>query len=233
MICTGWVTNRIAATLPVAALLAGLAGCTGAPAGTPAGHAATRPAVTLEMKPMNGREYATLGGGCFWCLEAIFDRVKGVDEVVSGYSGGTVPNPTYEDVCTGSTGHAESIQVTFDPKELSYRDLLEIFFAMHDPTTLNRQGADAGTQYRSVIFYRTPEQKATAEALIAELSAKKTFDDPIVTEIKPFTVFYPAEDYHQQYYDRNQGQGYCRIVISPKVSKLREKYVARLKENAR
>ena len=181
---------------------------------------------------MNSVETATLGGGCFWCLEAVFLRVKGVLEVVPGYSGGKVPNPTYEQVCTGTTGHAEAVRVRFDPAVLPYRALLEIFFAMHDPTTLNRQAADVGTQYRSVIFFGSPEQKATAEAVIAELQRDKVFDDPIVTRVVPFEAFYPAESYHRNYFDRNPDQGYCRVVISPKVSRLRQKFASRLKDAA-
>jgi len=172
---------------------------------------------------------ATLGGGCFWCLEAVYQDLKGVERVVSGYSGGTVANPSYEDVCTGRTGHAEVVQVTFDPATLSYRDLLQVFFAIHDPTTLNRQGADVGTQYRSAIFYHSPEQKAAAEQVIADLTRQKIFDDPIVTEVAPLTVFYGAEDYHQGYYRANPEQAYCRATIAPKVAKLRAKYLARLK----
>jgi peptide-methionine (S)-S-oxide reductase len=174
-------------------------------------------------------ETATLAGGCFWCLEAVFERLKGVERVVSGYSGGSLPKPTYERVSTGTTGHAECVQVTFDPATLSYRDLLRIFFAFHDPTTPNRQGPDAGTQYRSAIFWHDPGQRATAEQVIAELTKGGVFDAPIVTEVAPFSVFYPAEDYHQGYFDRNQDQPYCRVVISPKVTKLRKLYADRLK----
>ncbi len=176
------------------------------------------------------REVATLAGGCFWCLEAVYDQLKGVEDVVSGYSGGWVANPTYEQVCGKGTGHAEVVQVTFDPQVVSYRDLLDVFFTIHDPTTLNRQGADVGPQYRSAIFYHTPEQKATAEAAIAELNAAKVWDDPIVTEVAPLKEFYPAEDYHQEYYVNNPYQGYCRIVIAPKVAKFRQKYLQRLKK---
>ena len=174
-------------------------------------------------------EQATLGGGCFWCLEPIYDALQGVADVVSGYSGGHVPHPTYEQVCTGRTGHAEVVQITFDPAVITYRELLEVFFTIHDPTTLNRQGADVGPQYRSVIFYHSPEQRATAEDVIAELERQGVWDDPIVTELAPFEVFYPAEDYHQQYFERNPFQGYCRVVIAPKVAKFRQKYLARLK----
>jgi peptide-methionine (S)-S-oxide reductase len=174
-------------------------------------------------------DMATLAGGCFWCLEAVFQQLSGVGAVVSGYSGGTVKNPGYREVCTGTTGHAESIQITYDPDVISYRDILEIFFAFHDPTTLNRQGPDAGTQYRSAIFYRTPEEKKIAEAVIAELDAENIWKHPIVTEVTPFTAFYPAEGYHQDYYRRNQDAPYCQVMIEPKLEKLREKYLARLK----
>lgn len=174
-------------------------------------------------------ELATLAGGCFWCLEAVFQQLRGVTKVVSGYTGGTVPNPTYKAVCTGETGHAEVTQVSFDPTVISFRDLLDIFFTIHDPTTLNRQGADEGTQYRSAIFYHSPAQKAEAERAIADLAAAKVWDDPIVTEIVPLETFYPAEDYHQDYYARNASQPYCRAVIAPKVAKLRSTYFEKLK----
>src|SRR5213596_3586774 len=169
-------------------------------------------------------EVATFAGGCFWCTEAVFDQLKGVVKVESGYSGGNVPNPSYEDVCTGDTGHAESIQVTFDPSVVSYADLLRIFFTVHDPTTLDRQGADVGTQYRSAIFFHSAEQKAIAEEVIKEFDAKGIWDRPIVTELTPFTEFFPAESYHQQYYENNPNQGYCRAVIEPKVTKFRKQY---------
>ena len=174
-------------------------------------------------------EFATLAGGCFWCLEAVFQQLRGVTKVVSGYAGGDVPNPSYQAVCTGATGHAEVTQVTFDPSSVSYRDLLDVFFTIHDPTTLNRQGADEGTQYRSAIFYHSPEQKAEAERKIKELEAEHVWDDPIVTEVVPLEQFYPAEGYHQDYYARNASQPYCRAVIAPKVAKLRSKYFAKLK----
>ncbi len=177
-------------------------------------------------------ETATLGGGCFWCLEAVFEQVEGVERVVSGYAGGSVPDPTYRQVCTGRTGHAEAIQITFDPAVLPYRDLLEIFFAFHDPTTRDRQGPDVGSQYRSVIFHHSPEQKATAASLIAELDRAGLWDDPIVTQLAPFTVFHPAEPYHQGYFRANPDQPYCRAMIAPKVAKLREHYLARLKPSA-
>ncbi|HMM27185.1 MAG TPA: peptide-methionine (S)-S-oxide reductase MsrA [Aggregatilineaceae bacterium] len=174
-------------------------------------------------------EQATLGGGCFWCLEPIYDALKGVTDVVSGYAGGDVPNPSYELVCTGRTGHAEVVQITFDPAVISYRELLEVFFTVHDPTTLNRQGADVGTQYRSVIFYHSPEQRATAEDVIADVARQGWYNDPLVTQLAPYETFYPAEDYHQQYFERNPFQGYCRVVIAPKVAKFRQKYMEQLK----
>jgi peptide-methionine (S)-S-oxide reductase len=174
-------------------------------------------------------ETATLAGGCFWCLEAVFEQLRGVKKVESGYSGGHVPHPTYEAVCTGTTGHAEVTQVTFDPVVISYRDLLGVFFSLHDPTTLNRQGGDVGTQYRSAIFYHDDAQKRAAEETIKELEAEHVFDDPIVTKIEPLEAFYPAEEYHREYYRRNPNQGYCRAVIAPKVAKLRSKYLEKLK----
>ena len=176
------------------------------------------------------KEIATLAGGCFWCLEAVYDRMKGVESVESGYIGGKNPNPTYEAVCTGRTGHAEAAQITFDTNVVSYRELLEVFFAIHDPTTLNRQGHDVGTQYRSAIFYHSPSQKAVAEDVIAALTKEKVFDDPIVTEVVPAATFYVAEDYHQEYFARNPTQGYCVAVVSPKVAKLRQKFATKLKE---
>lgn len=175
------------------------------------------------------RETATLGGGCFWCLEAVFNTLQGVDDVVSGYSGGHTPNPDYYGVCSGKTGHAEVVQVTFDPTVISFHDLLEVFFALHDPTTLNRQGADVGTQYRSAIFYHSPEQQATAQAVIGALTAERIFSQPIVTEVTPFDKFYPAEDYHQEYFTNNPQQPYCRVVVSPKVAKMRQKFANRQK----
>ncbi len=177
-----------------------------------------------------GTEVATLAGGCFWCLEAVYDQLKGVADVVSGYSGGHVRNPSYQQVTTGMTGHAEVIQIRYNPQEVSFRDLLNVFFTIHDPTTLNRQGNDVGTQYRSAIFYHTPEQKATAEQVIAELNAGHVWDDPIVTEIAPFEDFYPAEDYHQEYFARNPYQPYCRVVVAPKVAKFRKQYFEQLKK---
>jgi peptide-methionine (S)-S-oxide reductase len=179
------------------------------------------------------REVATLAGGCFWCLEAVYDQLKGVEDVVSGYSGGTVPAPTYKQVCTGTTGHAEVVQITFDPDVISFRDLLDVFFTIHDPTTLNRQGGDVGTQYRSAVFYHTPEQRAVAEQVIRELAAARVWNDPIVTEVTPFQAFYPAETYHQEYFANNPAQGYCRMVVAPKVAKFRKQHLARLKDAAR
>lgn len=184
------------------------------------------------MGSTSNREVATLGGGCFWCLEPIFRELRGVDEVVSGYAGGSVLNPTYEQVCSGRTGHAEVLQVTFDPAELSYRDLLEIFLVSHDPTTLNRQGNDVGPQYRSIILSHSPEQQATAKAVIADLNAAQIFNAPIVTEVAAFDRFYPAEAYHQYYYDRNPNQGYCRVIIAPKLAKFRQKFADRRKVSA-
>lgn len=174
-------------------------------------------------------ELATLGGGCFWCLEAVFEQLQGVEKVVSGYTGGATPVPTYEQVCTGRTGHAEVVQVTFDPSVISYRDVLDVFFAMHDPTTKNRQGADVGSQYRSVILYHSPEQEATAQKRIAELNAEQIWPAPIVTEVVPFERFHPAEDYHQGYYRGNPSQGYCMAVISPKLAKVRKQFAEKLR----
>lgn len=175
------------------------------------------------------REVATLAGGCFWCLQPLFEDLKGVDKAECGYAGGSTANPSYEEVCTDATGHAESVQITFDPTVLSYEDLLKVFFTVHDPTTLNRQGADMGTQYRSAVFYHTPEQKRTAERVIRELGAQKLWDDPMVTEVTPFTNFYRAEEYHQDYYRKNPFAGYCLAVVRPKVSKFRKRYADRLK----
>jgi peptide-methionine (S)-S-oxide reductase len=174
-------------------------------------------------------EIATLAGGCFWCLEAVYDQTKGVLSVESGYMGGKNPDPTYEQVCSGRTGHAEVVRVTFDPAGISFRELLEIFFVIHDPTTLNRQGNDVGTQYRSAIFYHTPEQQKTAEEVIAAFTKDKVYDAPIVTEVVPAGDFYTAEDYHQEYFARNPLQGYCTYVVGPKVAKFRKQFAARLK----
>jgi peptide-methionine (S)-S-oxide reductase len=175
-------------------------------------------------------ETATLAGGCFWCLEAVYDQLKGVTDVVSGYAGGWVKNPSYEQVCNKDTGHAEVVQIKYDPAQVSFRDLLDVFFTIHDPTTLNRQGADVGPQYRSAIFYHTPEQKAQAEAAIADYNGKKLWNAPIVTEVAPIDTFYAAEDYHQEYFARNPYQGYCRVVVAPKVAKFRKQFIQQLKK---
>jgi peptide-methionine (S)-S-oxide reductase len=182
-----------------------------------------RTPVVAEPPPLAaGLERATFGNGCFWCTEAVFQQLKGVRSVVSGYSGGWAPNPSYQEVCTGATGHAEALQITYDPAIVSYRDLLEVFWQTHDPTTLNRQGADVGTQYRSAIFYHSDEQKKLAEELKQKLDASGAFDGPIVTEVTPFTAFYPAEDYHQNYYNQHPEAMYCRINIAPKLAKLKK-----------
>jgi peptide-methionine (S)-S-oxide reductase len=178
---------------------------------------------------MTSTQTATLAGGCFWCLEAVFDNLQGVTDVVSGYSGGDIVNPTYRQVCNGTTGHAEVVQIQFNPDVLSYKDLLEVFFSIHDPTTLNRQGADVGDQYRSAIYFHTAEQKLIAEQVIRDLTEEKIWGDPVVTEVTDFTVFYPAEEYHQEYFAHNPDQGYCQIVVSPKVAKFRQKFAGRLK----
>jgi peptide-methionine (S)-S-oxide reductase len=174
-------------------------------------------------------EVATLGGGCFWCLEAVYDQLQGVEEVESGYSGGTVANPSYREVCTGTTGHAEVVQITFDPSVISFKEILEVFFTIHDPTQLNRQGPDIGPQYRSAIFYHSQEQKAVADQVIQEIESAGIWDDPIVTEVTPFTAFYVAEDYHQKYYRHNPEQMYCRMIIAPKVTKFRQRFLEKLK----
>lgn len=174
-------------------------------------------------------EVATLAGGCFWCLEAVYEQLRGVESIQSGYAGGSTPNPTYEQVCSGATGHAEVVQLIFDPREVSYREILEVFFTIHDPTSLNRQGGDVGTQYRSAIFYHSPEQKATAEAVMKELSDEGLWRDPLVTELVPLDHFYPAETYHDEYFRNHPSQPYCRAVIEPKVAKFRKKYLERLK----
>jgi peptide-methionine (S)-S-oxide reductase len=177
-----------------------------------------------------GTELATFGGGCFWCVETVFSELRGVESVISGYAGGNVPNPNYEDVCSGSTGRAEVVQIKYDPKVISYRQLLQIFFTVHDPTTKDRQGADIGDQYRSVIFYHDAEQKKVAEIVIKETADAGIWPNPIVTELKPLTKFYKAEDYHQEYYKRNPNAGYCSVVIAPKVMKFRAKYFKLLKK---
>ncbi len=183
-----------------------------------------------QQQPATTREVATLAGGCFWCLEAVFEQLQGIEMVTSGYSGGARSHPTYEQVCSGATGHAEVVQVTFDSSAISYRELLEVFFTIHDPTTLNRQGADVGTQYRSAIFYHSPQQETSAAQVIAELEAAGIWDGKFVTEAVPFTAFYPAEAYHQEYYRRNPYQPYCRAIIAPKVAKFRKQYLAKLKK---
>jgi peptide-methionine (S)-S-oxide reductase len=175
-------------------------------------------------------QIATLAGGCFWCLEAVFDDLKGVESVESGYSGGHVPNPTYKKVCSDTTGHAEVVRITFDPSVITYADLLRVFFAIHDPTTLNRQGNDVGTSYRSAIFYHDEEQKETAESIIKEISDANLWPNPIVTEVTKFDAFYIAEDYHQEYFANNANQPYCRVVVAPKVAKFRKQFVERLKK---
>jgi peptide-methionine (S)-S-oxide reductase len=175
-------------------------------------------------------EVATLAGGCFWCLEAVFDDLKGVEHVESGYAGGNVQHPSYQQVCTGRTGHAEVVQITFDPAAVSFRDLLDVFFTIHDPTTLNRQGNDVGTQYRSAIFYHSLEQEATAKTVIAEKNAEHLWNAPIVTEVSPISNFSVAEDYHQEYFANNGGQPYCRMVVAPKVAKFRKHFLDKLKK---
>jgi peptide-methionine (S)-S-oxide reductase len=174
-------------------------------------------------------DIVTLGGGCFWCLEAVFEQLEGVKSVVSGYAGGSLPNPSYELVCTGTTGHAEVVQISFDPEKIGYRELLQIFFAIHDPTTLNRQGGDVGTQYRSVIFYHTPEQEAVAKETIEKLEASGTWESSIVTALEEYQGFYPAEEHHQGYYRRNRERPYCQAIITPKLAKLRREHLRKLK----
>jgi len=181
------------------------------------------------MAVQDDRETATLGGGCFWCLEAVYKDLKGVERVVSGYAGGHVVNPTYQQVCGAGTGHAEVVQITYDPAMVSYRDLLDVFFTIHDPTTPNQQGADIGPQYRSIILYHSAEQMADAERAIAEQANKGVWGAPIVTEVVPLEKFWPGEDVHQDYYERNPRQGYCQIVIAPKVAKFRKEFLAKLK----
>jgi len=183
----------------------------------------------VDQEQTQSMQTATLAGGCFWCLEAVFEQLKGVEKVVSGYTGGKVENPTYEMVCSGATGHAEAVQITFDPAQISYRELLEVFFSIHDPTTLNRQGNDIGTQYRSAIFYHDAGQKTSAEAVIAELEAARRWNNPIVTEVVAYTKFYPAETYHQEYFRNHPYQPYCQVVIAPKLDKFRKQFLQRLK----
>jgi peptide-methionine (S)-S-oxide reductase len=183
----------------------------------------------MENNGSSRTEAATLGGGCFWCLEAVYQELRGVEKVESGYSGGDVPHPTYRQVCSETTGHAEVVQVTFDPDEVSYRDILDVYFTIHDPTTLNRQGADVGTQYRSVIFYHTEDQKRVAEEAISDLETEGIWNSPIVTEVVSFDEFYVAEDYHQDYFRNNGFQPYCQVIIAPKVAKFRKEHLERLK----
>ncbi len=182
------------------------------------------------MNDTTNFEVATMGGGCFWCLEAVYDQMRGVTNVVSGYTGGHVPNPTYKAICTGTTGHAEVVQVTFDRNMVNFKEILQVFFTIHDPTTLNRQGNDVGPQYRSAIFYHSEEQKRIAQVVIGEFEAEGVWDNPIVTEVNPLEVFYEAEDYHQEYYENNPYQPYCMFVVAPKVKKFREKFVEHLKK---
>ena len=183
----------------------------------------------IQVENTTGMEIATFAGGCFWCTEAVFLELKGVEKVVSGYIGGKTLNPTYKEICTGETGHAEAIQITYNPNEVAYEDLLEVFFGTHDPTTLNRQGADVGTQYRSEIFYHSEAQKDKAEKYISLIGSEKLYDKEIVTKVSKATVFYPAEEYHQNYYSQNAEQGYCQMVIAPKLEKLRKYYKSKLK----
>ncbi len=186
--------------------------------------------ITKGKKMEQRSEVVTLGAGCFWCVEAVYQQLEGVEKVESGYSGGTVKNPTYEQVCSGRTGHAEVIQVSFDPEKITFKELLEVFFRTHNPTTLNKQGADAGTQYRSAIFYHSNEQKTIAEQVKKETDAAKIWDDPVVTEIAPFTEFFKAEEYHQNYYEQNSYQPYCMMVINPKLSKFKKEFKNKLKK---
>jgi peptide-methionine (S)-S-oxide reductase len=183
-----------------------------------------------DHNALDSREIATLAGGCFWCLEAVYDELRGVESVESGYMGGEKAHPTYEEVCGGRTGHAEVVQVTFDPRILTFTELLEVFFAIHDPTTLNFQGNDVGTQYRSAIFFHSPVQQAAASQMIADLNAAKLWKGPVVTEVTPATMFYPAEDYHQEYFDRNPNQPYCRAVVAPKILKFQKSFVNKIKK---
>ena len=175
-------------------------------------------------------EIATLGGGCFWCLEAVYQQLRGVEKVESGYAGGHVRNPSYREVCNGTTGHAEVVQITFNPQAVSFREILRVFFTIHDPTTLNRQGADVGTQYRSAIFYHSDEQKTVADQVIREMTAAALWSNPIVTQVVPLDTFYKAEEYHQNYYNQNGGQPYCQVVIAPKVAKFRKQYMTLLQK---
>ena len=220
------------AAFALSTLLWGCAGrqdTTNQQASTTVTQSSTTSLPTTKLDVPQGKEIATFAGGCFWCTEAFFTDLKGVEKVVSGYAGGKVASPSYDLVCGGNTGHAEAIQITFDPRVIGYSDLLRIFFTVHDPTTLNRQGADSGTQYRSAVFTHSDAQKQEAEEVIKEVTAKHIWENPIVTEVTPFTNFYPAESYHQDYYAQNPNQGYCRVVIAPKVTKFREHYRELLK----
>ncbi|MCI4347151.1 MAG: peptide-methionine (S)-S-oxide reductase MsrA [Thermoplasmata archaeon] len=199
------------------------------PQPAPTSPAAATAASQGASTPPPASELATLGGGCFWCTEAVFTELRGVTQVLPGYSGGSLRNPTYEQVCEGDTGHAEVVQITFDPRVLSYHDLLMVFLSVHDPTTLNRQGNDTGTQYRSVIFYHSPEQKADAEGAIREITAQSLWRGRLVTEVAPFAAFYPAEEYHRNYFQRNPDKGYCQLIIAPKVAKFRQHFLGQLK----
>jgi len=181
------------------------------------------------MSSVNEREVATLGGGCFWCLDAVYRQLRGVEKVVSGYAGGAKPNPTYKEICGGNTGHAEVVQITYDPSVISYRDLLDVFFTIHDPTTRDRQGADIGPQYRSIILTNSDDQARIAREAIAEVTAEHLYDDPLVTEVEPLTTFYPAEQYHQDYFTNNSRQPYCAAVIAPKVAKFRRKFLEKMR----
>ncbi|NOT53264.1 MAG: peptide-methionine (S)-S-oxide reductase MsrA [Deltaproteobacteria bacterium] len=185
---------------------------------------------TLQSSLHNGQELATLGGGCFWCLEAVYLECKGVDKVVSGYCGGSVPNPTYYQICEGTTGHAEVVQLTFNPQTISFKEILRVFFTIHDPTTLNRQGNDVGTQYRSAIFTHNDAQRQIATETIAEIAAAKIWDGKIVTEVSPLPIFYVAEDYHQEYFRNNPFQPYCQYIVAPKVAKFRKTFLERVKK---
>lgn len=187
-------------------------------------------AQNTKAKSASNLEMITLGGGCYWCVEAVYENLDGVKSVVSGFSGGKVANPTYEDVCTGTTGHAEVVQVTYDKTKTDINEIFQVFFTVHDPTTLNRQGADVGTQYRSVIFYKTEEQKKAAQSIIAELNKAKVYNSPIVTKVEPFKIFYKAEDYHQNYYANNKNQPYCKMVIQPKIEKFEKVFKDKLKK---
>ncbi|MEN2415027.1 peptide-methionine (S)-S-oxide reductase MsrA [Flavobacterium mesophilum] len=185
-----------------------------------------------QNKKASNLETITLGGGCYWCVEAVYENLDGVKSVVSGFSGGTVPNPSYEEVCTGETGHAEVVQITYDKNVTDINEIFKVFFTVHDPTTLNRQGADVGTQYRSVIFYKNEEQKKAAQSIIAELNKAKVYNNPIVTKVEPFKVFYKAEDYHQNYYANNKNQPYCKMVIQPKIEKFEKVFKDKLKKKS-